>query len=231
MLLTLPIDEVIRATPRARMVRLDLGDHAFAYDAGQAVMIAPHGSATRKPYSISSAPEDARRFRRLELLVGTDASGTPDPPFVPEVGALIDVDGPFGTFVFPHSPNERRFLFVAGGTGIAPLHAMLCHALVIPHDSIGLLYSARTADDFAYAEELSGYAREGRIELRQTVTRSAAKDWSGMRGRMTRDTLAHLVHDPATLCFVCGPPAMVEEVTRMLQELGVGRERIRTEWA
>jgi glycine betaine catabolism B len=226
--LTLRIREVLRATPRAKIVRLDLGDHEFSYDAGQAIAITVNGGK-RSFYSIASSPEDSWRGRMLELLVGTDASEPPETAFRPVVGAIVNVEGPFGSFTFPRNPPERRFLFVAGGTGIAPLHAMLCHALAIPHDSVGLFYSARTPDDFAYIDEFQEYAREGRIELRQTVTRSDEAHWTGMRGRITRVTLAALVDDRGTLCFVCGPPTMVDEVPRLLEAIGVERSRIRTE--
>jgi len=226
-LLTVPILDVIEATPRARIVRLDLGDRAFDYDAGQAVLIAPHGDPRRVPYSIASAPEDARRDRMLELLVGADPS---EPPcFVPIVGALVDVEGPVGAFTFPARPDVRRFLFIAGGTGIAPLRAMLRHALAVPHDNIGVFHSARTPDDFAYANELRALADARRIELRQTITRSTAADWTGVRGRLTRDTLGHLVHDTATLCFVCGPSSLVDEVPRVLEAMGIARTQIRIE--
>jgi NAD(P)H-flavin reductase len=227
LVLTLPIREVIEATPRARIVRLDLGDRAFDYDAGQAVLIAPHGELRRVPYSIASAPEDARRERLLELLVGAEPSQSPR--FVPIAGALVDVEGPVGAFTFPGRPDVRRFLFIAGGTGIAPLRAMLRHALVVPYDSIGVLYSARTPDDFAYENELRALADRGRIDLRQTITRSTAADWTGVRGRLTRDTLGDLVHDTATLCFVCGPTSLVDEVPRLLEAMGIALTRIRIE--
>ena len=57
-------------------------------------------------------------------------------------------------------------------------------------------------------------------------------DWTGARGRIGREDLAPLVHGRATLCFVCGPPALVEEIPQLLEELGVPRERIKIEeWA
>ena len=46
-----------------------------------------------------------------------------------------------------------------------------------------------------------------------------------------RAELQRIVHDPATLCFVCGPPSLVEEMPKLLAELGVERRRIRMdEW-
>jgi NAD(P)H-flavin reductase len=228
--LTLTLRDVLPATPRARIARLDLDRQPFAYAAGQAVLVASHGAEKRRPYSIASAPEDARRDGLVELLVGLNDDGVPGPHLVLEPGTLVDVEGPLGTFTFPNDPAERRFAFIAGGTGIAPLRAMLRHALYLPHRNIGLFYSARTPDEFAFETELRDLAGAGRIELHQTVTRAADDaDWSGARGRLDRAALAELIHDPETLCFICGPAAMVDEMPRVLEELGIPRERIRME--
>lgn len=228
-MLTLPLREVIASTPRARIARLDLDDHRFEYAPGQAVSIASHGHDRRRPYSIASAPEDTQREGYFELLIGVDADGSAGPHLALDPGTLVDVEGPLGSFTFPPDPEERRFIFIAGGTGIAPLRAMLRHALVVPHRNIGLFYSARTPDEFAFERELRELADAGEIELRQTVTRATDSDWSGPRGRLDRQALAELVHDPATLCFVCGPPALVDEMPKILAELGIPRARVKIE--
>ena len=228
-MLTLPIREVLPATPRARIARLDLDGQAFDYAPGQAVLLASHGREKRRPYSIASAPEDARLHGWLELLVGVSADGTPGPHLTLEPGELVDVDGPAGSFTFPPAPEERRFVFIAGGTGIAPLRAMMQRALHLPHRNVGLFYSVRTPDEFAYETELRELAQRGEIELRQTVTRATDTDWTGPRGRLNRDALAELVHDPATLCFICGPPALVDEMPKILADLGIPRQRIKIE--
>jgi ferredoxin-NADP reductase len=227
-LLTLAIREVLPATPRARIVRIELGGAPFDYAAGQAILVGVPGGPKR-PYSVATSPEEARREGYLELLVGVDANGTPGPHLPLERGRVLDVNGPLGTFTFPAAPAERQFVFIAGGTGIAPLRAMLHHALAIPHNKIGLLYSARTPDEFAYENELRALARDGRIELRQTVIRTVSDLWSGPRGRIGRAELQPLVHNPATLCFICGPPALVAEMSALLAELGIERSRIRVE--
>lgn len=228
-MLTGTIREVVRATPRARIVRIDLAGQPFPYAPGQAVRIATHDSPTLKPYSIAAAPEDAVRDGSLELLIGVDAQGLAGPHLSLQPGTQVDVDGPLGSFTFPANPPEQRFVFIAGGTGIAPLRAMLRHALRIPHREIGLLYSARGPDDFAYHAEFVELAREGRIELRLTTTREASGEWTGGRGRFGRAELAPFVHDRATLCFVCGPAALVDGTKKLLEELGIDPKRIRIE--
>jgi len=228
--LTLTLRNVLPATPRARIARIDLDQHTFEYAAGQAVMIASHGAEKRRPYSIASAPEDARRDGFVELLIGVNDEGVPGPHLTLDPGALVDVEGPLGAFTFPPGPDETHFVFIAGGTGIAPLRAMLRHALYLPHRHIGLFYSARTPDEFAFEKELRDLAAAGEIELRQTVTRAADDaGWDGARGRLDRAALAELVHDPETLCFVCGPAPMVDEMPRVLEEMGIPRGRIRIE--
>jgi len=228
-LLTLPIHDVQPATPRARLVRIDLAGRDFPYRPGQAVLIARHDYEARQPYSIAAAPEDAARDGWLELLVGFDETGSPGPHLTLDVGSLVDVEGPIGRFTFHAQPADAACAFIAGGTGIAPLRAMLRHALSSPNRRIGLLYSARTPGEFAFEQEWRELARQGRIEYRQTVTRDAPSDWIGRRGRIGASDLAPLVHDPSTMCFVCGPQALVHEVPKLLNDLGVARDRIRVE--
>src|SRR4051812_18421088 len=135
-MLTLPIRDVVRATPRARIVRLDLGGSVFSYRPGQAVLVASHDYTRRRPYSIAAAPDDAAREDALELLVGVDESGSAGSHLTIAPKALVDVEGPIGRFTFPDAPQEEHFVFIAGGTGIAPLRAMMRHALSVPHRSI-----------------------------------------------------------------------------------------------
>ena len=140
---------------------------------------------------------------------------------------------PFGRFTFPAAPDVERFLFVAGGTGISPLRAMYRHALAVAPPQrppqVAVLYSARTPDEFAYAPELRELAAAGRIELRLTVTRATDAPWHGSRGRIDAAQLGPLVHDAETLCFICGPRAMVDEMPPALAALGVRPDRIRVE--
>lgn len=229
MLLTVPIRDVLPATPRARVVRLDLQGLAFPYTAGQALTIATHGVADRRPYSIAGAPEDAARDGCLELLIGVDQTGAPGPHLTLSTGTVVDIEGPIGRFTFSQTSGVSRALFVAGGTGIAPLRAMIRHALAIGVPDIGVVYSARTPDDFAYEPELRELSAAGRISLRLTVTREGGSHWSGPRGRIDARLLAEHVHDRETLCFVCGPRALVDDVPRALSTLGVSPDSIRVE--
>jgi ferredoxin-NADP reductase len=230
MLQTLRIREVVPATARACIVRISPGGRSFSYRAGQALMVAAHEHDRRRPYSITTAPEDAQREDTLELLIGVDATGSPGSHLALEAGALVDVEGPVGQFTIPDDVDASRFVFIAGGTGIAPIRAMLRHALRQPRRHISVLYSARTPEDFAYDEELQRLACGGRIDLRRTVTRDlTSAAWLGMRGRIGRQDLAPLVEDPSTCCFICGPLSFVHHVRDLLDQLEHPERYVRTD--
>jgi len=228
-LLTAPLARVDEASARSRLLAIDIGSHTFDYLPGQAVMMGPHGADVRRPFSIACSPERAAETHALELLIAMEG-GSEDLRWA-RAGSLVDIEGPLGTFIFPASLDESRVLFVAGGTGIAPVRAMLDHALRRhPAEQISLLYSTRRSDEFAFIEELRAHERAGRLELHQTVTRDDSTSWDGRRGRIGRSHFEAVLHEPAkTLCFVCGPPSLVSESAATLLGLGVPSTSIRTE--
>lgn len=227
----LRVSSVRKATPSSSIVCLDLEGAPFPYRAGQVASLAPEGSQSWVPYSIASAPEETEADSRLQFLIKLDNGGRWGDHF-PALrhGAHVSVRGPSGSFVFPDAPIEQRFLFIAGGTGIAPLRSMIRHAVLSGRNGhISLLYSARTPHDFAYLPELRRMARRGELNLATTATREIPAGWRGARGRIAAQQLVPLVESPETLCFVCGPAAMVSDVPPMLQALGIERTRIRLE--
>lgn len=228
-----PIELKVRAnqaaTPTSRIVRLGLDGWPFPYQAGQAAWLAASPDGELTPYSLASSPEETARLGVLEFLVKVDGTSR----FGTRVASLtrgdrVVVRGPEGSFVLPERPPPS-LLFVAGGTGIAPLRSMIRHAIDSSLSSrLRLLYSARTPQEFAYLSELRTLARDGALELTPTLTGEGSR-WSHGRGRIDRTVLAPLVDEEETLAFVCGPPAMLSDVSQTLTELGLAGDRIRTE--
>jgi CDP-4-dehydro-6-deoxyglucose reductase len=230
-MLTLPIREAVAATPRAHIVRLELQNQSFFYRAGQAAYLQPQGAPKPRPYSIASAPEETAGHGLLEFLVqtgGEASSGISAALLRP--GRLVSVEGPFGSFTFPDHPRERRFAFIAGGTGIAPLRSMMRHVLLAERSGhIALIYSVRGPEEFAYLQEFEDLEASGKIAFRHTVTRAAADEWSGRLGRIDASGLKDLIDPGNTLCFVCGPPPLVGDIPPQLKQLGVRDDQIRVE--
>jgi len=224
----LSVREVLTATPRARIVRLGLGGNRFPYEPGQAVSVGLPGSRLML-YSITGAPHDALRDDCLELLVGTEGNSQEFQQALQPATAL-DVHGPIGTFTFTAAPSARTFAFIAAGTGIAPLRAMLRHALQDGRNEATVFYSARTPHEFAYRDELESLARSGRIDLHLSVTRyGSAPEWQEGRGRFDLERAEGIGKRGTPVCFLCGPTSFVQETRRLLINAGVSPDQIRME--
>ena len=219
-----------RETPTSRTIRVAVEGDSFLYKAGQAAWIGLDRDDELTPYSIASAPEETARAGWLQFLVKVDAARR----FGAAVerlrsGANIYVSGPAGEFTFPDAPRQQEFLFVAGGTGIAPVRSMVVHALAAtPAPAIRLLYSAKRPDEFAYLRELRALEREQKISLELTLTGEGDR-WRYGRGRAGAAHLQRLGAGPSTMAFVCGPSAMVRDLTSALASLGLAADQIRTE--
>lgn len=217
------------ATPRTRLINLDLTNAEFSFTAGQAVMVGLHGSQLRKPYSIASAPWEFEKTGTLQVLAQIDDTGSPDPHLeLAQPGTRLDVEGPFGSFGLP-ADGSRPLLFVAGGTGIAPLRSMLIEHLSRPsRQAVALVYSARSADEFAFRTELSALQAAGRIRPVFTVTRDDGT-WQGRRGRIDESLLREALPSVDAACLICGPPQLINDTRTLLLTLGVSEGQILVE--
>ena len=223
--------EVTRATPRTRIVRIALGSEPFPFTAGQAVIVGVRGTTVRRPYSIACSPHQAATANALELLVQIDDTDSADPHLEQLApGTVVDVDGPLGTFGLPPTLADEDILLVAGGTGIAPLRSILWDTIEHrPANHVSLIYSVRSADEIAYEHELRRLSEQGRLDLRVTITREGPESWLGPRGRVDAALIRSVVRSLETRCVVCGPPAMISDVTALLIATGVPADFILTE--
>jgi len=216
------------ATPTARAIRVALDGVPFRYRAGQAASLATGAGDVPTPYSIASAPAETARDGAIEFLVKVDGSnrfGAIVERLLP--GTVLRVVGPAGNFTLPE-PAPTPLLFVAGGTGIAPVRSMIRECVETVRESpLALVYSARTPAEFAYLPELRELAEAGRLSLTLTLT-GTAEEWRHARGRTGPAHLSDLV-TPDTLAYICGPPAMVADLPAALTALGLPRTQIRTE--
>ena len=229
-MITVPVRQISHATPRTRLLSLDLRAVQFPFAAGQAVMLGLSGSPLQKPYSIASAPWEVAKSGIMQVLVQIEDSGGLDPHLeLAAPGTALDLEGPFGSFGLPER-IDTPLLFVAGGTGIAPLRAMLVEHLSRPTEHpAALIYSARSVDEFAFRLELSALEAAGRITSYFTVTREEEPGWPGRRGRISEALLREALPSVTATCLVCGPPSLVNDTRSLLTKLGASDDRILTE--
>jgi ferredoxin-NADP reductase len=190
--------------------------------AGQSVdvrLTAADGYSTQRPYSLASAPEDAR----LELTVQRLEDGEVSSYLADELraGDRFEIRGPGGRSFSWHVEDGGPLLLVAGGAGLVPLRAMLRHRLAQGADlETCLVLSVRSPDDLLYRGELAQWEAAG-VQVVVTFTRT------GPRRRVDRELLEHA--GPAAHVFVCGSTAFVESAAALLMGLGHDPAVVRTE--
>jgi ferredoxin-NADP reductase len=220
------VREVIRETPSAATLVLDV-DGWPGHRAGQHLdvrLTAEDGYKTQRSYSIASAPEDGVPAITVERLDDGEVS-----PYLVDdarAGDRLEIRGPVGGwFVWEVSQGGPLWL-IGGGSGVAPLMAMLRHHRRAGSDAEArLLLSAKTPSDVLYRAELEQF------DVTYTYTRETPDGWTGYARRVDRDMLAEAGFPPGRdpRVYVCGPTGFVEGVAAGLVELGYGAERIRTE--
>jgi ferredoxin-NADP reductase len=227
------VRDIILETPRVKTVMLHVRDWQ-GHRPGQHVDIrltGEDGYQAQRSYSIASPPED----ELLALTVERVENGEVSPYLVEDLrkGDQFEVRGPIGGFFVWTVAEGGPLCLMAGGSGVAPLMAMLRHR--DRHDDrtpATLLYSSRSLDDVIYRQELDAMAgRDEGPRVLHTLTRSQPIGWTGHRGRVDRALLAEACFTPAEnpKIFVCGPTPFVEVVARFLVELGHDPLTVKTE--
>jgi ferredoxin-NADP reductase len=230
------IGEVVETrpeTPRVKSLFLEVPGWE-GHKAGQHVdvrLTAEDGYQAQRSYSIASAPEDGR----LSLVVERLEEGEVSPYLTDElrVGDRLELRGPIGGWFTWEAKEGGPLLLVAGGSGIAPLMAMIRHRAAAQSDaSCRLLYSSRSREDTIYAEELDRLVAEnGALEVAHTLTRSQPSGWTGYSRRIDKEMLEEVAwsSEQRPLAFICGPTPLVETVATALVELGHDSARVKTE--
>jgi ferredoxin-NADP reductase len=227
------VAELIQETPRVASLVLDVPGWP-GHLPGQHVdvrLTAGDGYQAQRSYSIASAPED----RRLALTVERLDDGEVSPYLVGEVrvGDQVELRGPIGGYFVWEAGDGRPLLLIAGGSGIAPLMAMVRHRESVESKTpVRLLYSSRTVEDIIYKAELDRLSAADRdLKVVHTLTRSQPAGWKGYARRIDRDMLHDLAwpvtQDPCV--FVCGPTSFVETAASLLVDAGYPPTSIKTE--
>jgi ferredoxin-NADP reductase len=219
------VTAVVDETPRVRTLEIEVPGWP-GHDAGQHVdvrLTAEDGYRAERAYSLVSAPGE-----RPAITVDRLEAGDVSPYLTQELrpGDRLTVRGPIGGY-FVWRPEDGGPLFLAaGGSGVAPMRAILRHRRNRMSDvRARLLYSSRTLEDVIYRAELD------QEEVVHTLTRAQPPGWTGYARRVDADLLREVAWpaEDRPLAFVCGPTSFVESVAANLVELGYPPGRIKTE--
>jgi CDP-4-dehydro-6-deoxyglucose reductase len=181
----------------------------------------PRGLPFKRSYSIASAP-DSDQLDRFEVAV-TRVEGGPTSEALHSLrlGATVEIEGPEGHFVRREAERAHPALFVATGTGLAPLRAMLAEDVrAADGPPLVLLFGCRTPRDLLWCDELHDWQRTcPRFVLHVTLSR-APPEWRGLAGYVQRHAHGLAQALPGAHVYVCGLGAMVDDVVRLLERDG-----------
>jgi CDP-4-dehydro-6-deoxyglucose reductase len=180
----------------------------FTYLPGQhANLFLPDG--TYRSFSMASAPSGNEADFHIRRIPG----GRFTDEFLAslQLGDMLEAELPLGAFRF-HAEDYRELVFVATGTGIAPLKAML-EALLDDPDCppVSLYWGMRTEADLYLAETIAGWG-ERLYEFRYVPVLSRAQvSWTGRRGHVQDAVLEDFASLAEHSIYLCGSPAMIAQ--------------------
>jgi NAD(P)H-flavin reductase len=201
------------------------GVHGVRFVPGQ-VAVLRAGPEQQAYFAFSSAPED----KELEFLVkkGFGAGGA---IYEMKEGHRVELVGIIGHGFALSEHKGKDLVFVAMGTGVAPLRSALRHVLKHAKDfgQLVVLYGARTPEDFCYTDEVDEWEGAG-VELRRVISRPDGHDWSGPTGYV-QSLLDHVLPDLSSpVALICGSREMIEQTRVRLGQMGFQPEAILTNY-
>ena len=196
-------------------------------------LTAPDGYQAQRSYSLASSPGDTNLIEiAIELIVDGEVSSYFHDSVEP--GEMIEVRGPIGGHVTWEPSHTKSSIFVAGGSGIAPIISMLRHRFTVKNNAPALLlFSVRTEDDILYREELERMSdNDPSLHVVTTITRGTSKDWIGNTRRidqgMIDSALVNTGVKPES-AYVCGGSGFVESIADILLDTGLDFNQIHIE--
>lgn len=192
----------------------------FVFRAGQFISLHfnSNGGRIARPYSIA-ARLAGRRFELCVNVLPGDQDGNTWFSNA-KVGEHLEFTGPFGSFKL-RQPPDCVSAFIATGTGIAPIRAMI-HELYrsCQPEEAWLIFGVRREADIVYREEFEKLAREHpSLHFIPTLSRPGP-DWKGHRGYVQVQVQKYLVGQGGLHAYICGSPQMITEVRELLNAMG-----------
>lgn len=201
------------------------GTHNLEFLPGQ-VAVLRVGAGDASYFAFASAPEDPE----LEFLVKRGA-GASAALFEMQAGDRVELVSIVGHGFPLNEHRGKDLVFVAMGTGVAPLRSALRHVLKHQQDygQLVVLYGARTPHDFCYQDETEDWEAAG-VELREVISRPDGHDWSGPTGYV-QSLLDHIIPDlTSPVALICGSREMIEQTRDRLRQMGFAPAAILTNY-
>lgn len=224
--------DIIDLTYDMKQFRLELLEpETMDFIPGQYVqLLAPvyPGSAEEvyRAYSIASDPADKNIIDLIIRLVPNGICTTYCFNYL-KVGDSVKINGPYGDFKL--SETDAPIIFIAGGSGTAPVRCMLHHMKNTASNRKATYYfGANLVKDLCLIDEMKQF--EAQLNDFQFVPVIASpednENWDGEKGLVTEAVRRNLKNAPQCEAYLCGSPGMIDASIKTLLELGMNEEKI-----
>lgn len=202
-------------------------DEKLDFVPGQYVSLKVNEEGMRRSYSVASLPGK----NSIDVLVDVTPMGVGSKFILAlKVGDEVEILGFLGRFIVePSSLMEiKTLLFIATGTGVAPLRPMIEDLLYNKHfaGEVRLVWAMRHEEDLYWLKEMDNINRDFDNFKFDVVLSKPTEDWPGFRGHVD-EVVGQLKQDwPQTLAFLCGAKGMITEMEKELLIKGVSQKHI-----
>ncbi|HAP41119.1 MAG TPA: hypothetical protein DCQ94_15375 [Nitrospira sp.] len=172
-----------------------------------------------RPYSIASPPEQQDRI----LLVLNLVQGGPGSSYLFGLreGDRTSFKGPAGAF-YLRDDETKDLLFVATGTGIAPMRSMILAQLQRqPDRPVTLFWGLRSQRDLYWQDELEALAAAHPHLTVVTTLSRPEPGWQGASGRVTALVEERISSVSNLAVYLCGGSGMIKDVTARINAKGL----------
>ncbi|MEO6580962.1 MAG: 2Fe-2S iron-sulfur cluster-binding protein [Sphingomicrobium sp.] len=237
----LRVADIVPETDEAMSIRFDipyeLAD-AFRFKAGQHLTLKADidGEEVRRNYSLCVAPDEGITQVTVKRIAGGRFSNWVADSL--RAGDSIDVMSPVGSFTVPFDPTaSRRYVGIAGGSGITPIMSLIRTALSEePASRFTLFYGNRDSRSVIFLEALADLKdlHMGRLELFHFLAEEAGdvEMFNGMLdASRVGEAIERLVVEPGEVdaWFICGPGPMMDAAESVLVDRNIAKDRIHIE--
>ncbi|MHC4084131.1 MAG: FAD-binding oxidoreductase [Planctomycetota bacterium] len=221
---TSKVESSTELTYDMKEIRLRLEDPAeISQRPGQYVQVqapSPEGPVFRA-YSISSPVYEQNIVQLVVRLIPGGIGSTYLHNVQP--GDTVNFTGPYGEFWLNENPSVE-IVCVGGGCGMAPMRDIILTLYEKwPERVCWLFFGCRTTRDIFYLkqwEELSKKHPNFHVVYALSDELKEGEKWDGETGFIHLSVDKHIESGVPRQAFLCGPPLMIEAVTRVLQEKG-----------
>ena len=219
--------ETIKRTPDVKSIQFSRPS-SFEYEAGQFmfIILRNEDKELKKHFTISSSPTEKNFIELTKKLTGHQFSNLLDEL---NIGDKVTIDGPYGKFIFDNEIIKIGML--SGGIGITPLRSICRYVTDLQlKTNIILLYGNNSKEDITYKQEFDQMQQENNnLKVVHTLI-NPPSDWDGHTGYIDAKMVLKEIPDYARRVFyTCGPPTMVKSMKKILEDLNLTQEQIKTE--